>query len=55
MSADKEKEKIELNRNRNSVLPVPGYTGRSSSSAYGIVTSIVLIVLLIVGIIVFFK
>ena len=55
MSSDKEKEKMELNRNRNSVFPVPGYTGRSSSSAYGIITSIVLIILLILGIIVFFK
>lgn len=55
MSYDKENEKLELNRNRNSVLPVPGYTGRSSSSAYGVITSIVLMILLIIGIIVFFK
>lgn len=55
MSSDKENEKLELNRNRNSVLPVPGYTGRSSSSAYGVITSIVLMILLIIGIIVFFR
>lgn len=55
MSSEKEKEKLELNRNRNSVLPVPGYTGRSSSSAYGVITSIVLMILLIIGIIVFFR